>query len=140
MALMLHILPDEASSAPVDSRHQSFREGLGRALAVVEEIGGESSGPPRIAAPELRGPPRPEMDAYLEELAMKITAASAAGLEAIAALGDEKQAIVAETADLLYHLMVVLHMRDISLEEVLAELQSRTGQSGLAEKAARPRE
>ncbi len=89
MALMLHILPDEASSAPVDSRQQSFREGLGRALAVVEEIGGESSGPPRITVSELRGPPRPEMDAFLEELAMKITAASAAGLEAIAALGDE---------------------------------------------------
>lgn len=55
----------------------------------------------------------------------------------IAALGTDRQALVAETADLLYHLLVVLHMRDVALDDVMAELQSRTGQTGLQEKASR---
>jgi phosphoribosyl-ATP pyrophosphohydrolase len=37
----------------------------------------------------------------------------------------------------LYHLLVVLKSRDVSLEEVLGELERRTGQSGHDEKAAR---
>jgi phosphoribosyl-ATP pyrophosphohydrolase len=45
--------------------------------------------------------------------------------------------MTAEAADLLYHLLVVLHMRDVSLAEVEAELAARTRQSGLDEKAAR---
>ncbi len=55
----------------------------------------------------------------------------------IAALGEDRDALVAESADLLYHWLVVCHMRGIALSEVLAELQSRSAQSGLAEKAAR---
>ena len=58
----------------------------------------------------------------------------------IAALGSEKSALVAETADLLYHLLVVLHMRGVALDDVLAELQGRTAQTGLQEKAARHKE
>ena len=57
----------------------------------------------------------------------------------VAALGDDRAAVVAESADLLYHLLVVLRLRDISLSEVLDELQTRTVRSGHAEKAARPR-
>ncbi len=58
----------------------------------------------------------------------------------IASLGDDSSALVAETADLLYHLLVVLHMRGVALDDVMAELQGRTGQTGLQEKAARTAE
>lgn len=55
----------------------------------------------------------------------------------IAALGEDRGALVAEAADLLYHLLVVLKMRDVSADDVLAELEKRTAQTGLEEKAAR---
>jgi phosphoribosyl-ATP pyrophosphohydrolase len=56
---------------------------------------------------------------------------------AIAAVGEDRDRITAEAADLLYHLLVVLHIRDVSLADVEAELAARTRQSGLDEKAAR---
>lgn len=55
----------------------------------------------------------------------------------IAAIMKDRKGLVAESADLLFHLLVVLNLAGISLAEVLAELQARTVQSGLAEKAAR---
>jgi phosphoribosyl-ATP pyrophosphohydrolase len=55
----------------------------------------------------------------------------------IAALGGERSALTAESADLLYHLLVVLHMADVPLAAVMEELERRTARSGLAEKAAR---
>ena len=55
----------------------------------------------------------------------------------IAAMVGDAQAITRESADLLYHLLVVLHQNAISLADVYAELEHRTGQSGHAEKAAR---
>ena len=56
---------------------------------------------------------------------------------AIAAVGEDRTRLVGETADVLYHLLVVLHARGISLDYVEAELAARTRQSGLEEKAAR---
>ncbi len=56
---------------------------------------------------------------------------------AVAVLAEDHGRVVAETADLLYHLLVVLHARGISLSEVEAALAERTRQSGLDEKAAR---
>jgi len=56
---------------------------------------------------------------------------------AIAAVGEDKERMIGEAADVLYHLIVVLHARGISLDEVEAELAARTVQSGLDEKAAR---
>jgi len=56
---------------------------------------------------------------------------------AIAAVQGDRQNLVAEAADVLYHLLVVLQGADIPLSDVMAELERRTGQSGLAEKAAR---
>jgi phosphoribosyl-ATP pyrophosphohydrolase len=56
---------------------------------------------------------------------------------AIAAIAEDRGRVTAEAADLLYHLLVVLHMRGIPLAEVEAELAGRTRQSGLDEKAAR---
>ena len=55
----------------------------------------------------------------------------------IAALSGDKPALVAESADLLYHLLVVLEARGVKLADVYAELARRTAQSGLEEKAAR---
>jgi phosphoribosyl-ATP pyrophosphohydrolase len=55
----------------------------------------------------------------------------------IAAVEGDVEALTRESADLLYHLLVVLHQRGISLADVCAELEHRTGRSGHAEKAAR---
>ena len=55
----------------------------------------------------------------------------------IAAVRGEPAELVREAADVLYHLLVVLHGGGVALEEVMAELQRRTDQSGLDEKAAR---
>jgi phosphoribosyl-ATP pyrophosphohydrolase len=56
---------------------------------------------------------------------------------AIAAVAEDRDRMIAETADVLYHLLVMLHARGISLAEVEAALAERTRQSGLDEKAAR---
>jgi phosphoribosyl-ATP pyrophosphohydrolase len=56
---------------------------------------------------------------------------------ALAAVGEDRKRLIAESADLLYHLLVVLAARDISLEEVEAALAERGAMSGLEEKAAR---
>jgi len=55
----------------------------------------------------------------------------------IAAVGGDRGAVVSESADLLYHWLVVLAIAEVPLAEVLAELERRTGKSGIAEKAAR---
>lgn len=55
----------------------------------------------------------------------------------IAAMKGDKAELTAETADLLYHLLVVLNISGVKLDDVMAELARRTGQTGLEEKAAR---
>ena len=55
----------------------------------------------------------------------------------IAAVAPDRGRLIAETADLIYHLLVVLAARGIALAEVEAELAGRTRQSGLQEKASR---
>lgn len=55
----------------------------------------------------------------------------------IAALGVDKDALAAESADLVYHWLVVLAAAGVSLDEVAAKLEAREGTSGLAEKASR---
>lgn len=56
---------------------------------------------------------------------------------AIAAVAGDRTGLVAEAADVLYHLLVVLEGAGIPLDEVMAELERRTARSGLAEKAGR---
>ena len=56
---------------------------------------------------------------------------------ALAAVGEERERLIAEAADLVYHLVVVLQARGVALAEVEAALAARTGQSGLEEKASR---
>jgi phosphoribosyl-ATP pyrophosphohydrolase len=48
--------------------------------------------------------------------------------------------VIAEASDLLYHLLVVLEARGITLADVEAVLSERTAKTGLEEKAARPRD
>jgi len=55
----------------------------------------------------------------------------------IASLGSDRKAIVAESADLLYHWLVTLAAVDIDPAEVYGELARREGRSGLDEKASR---
>ncbi len=55
----------------------------------------------------------------------------------IASLSGDKQAICAETADVLYHLVVLLEAAGVDLQDVYAELGRREGTSGIEEKAAR---
>lgn len=56
---------------------------------------------------------------------------------AIAAVQGDHAGLVAEAADVLYHLLVVLEGARVPLDEVMTELERRTARSGLAEKAAR---
>lgn len=80
---------------------------------------------------------------YTRTLAAKgiETCAQKVGEEAvetvIAAVKGERDALVGETADLLFHLTVTLAVSGVTWREVCAELERRTGQSGLAEKARR---
>jgi phosphoribosyl-ATP pyrophosphohydrolase len=58
----------------------------------------------------------------------------------IAALAEDRERLIAEAADLLYHMLVLLESRGIALTEVEAALGARIGQSGLQEKAARAKD
>ena len=55
----------------------------------------------------------------------------------IAALSEDNAALIGEAADLLFHLLVLLDARGLSLADVIAELGRREGISGVAEKAGR---
>lgn len=55
----------------------------------------------------------------------------------IEAVKGDRARLTAEAADVLYHLLVMLVARDVTLADVLAELERREGTSGIAEKAAR---
>lgn len=58
----------------------------------------------------------------------------------IAVTGEGRERVIGEAADVLYHLLVMLHARDITLAEVEALLETRSKKSGLEEKASRPTE
>ncbi|MEO1045441.1 MAG: phosphoribosyl-ATP diphosphatase [Pseudomonadota bacterium] len=58
----------------------------------------------------------------------------------IAAMADDSDALIGESADLVFHLLVLLAEKGISWQQVMDELASREGVSGLVEKAARPKE
>ena len=55
----------------------------------------------------------------------------------IAAISDDRKNLTDEAADVIFHLLVVLKIAGIPLSDVLSELERRTTQSGIAEKAAR---
>ncbi len=55
----------------------------------------------------------------------------------IAAVENDRGHLIAESADLVYHLLVLLKSRGIKFEDVEAALGQRTSMSGLEEKASR---
>lgn len=55
----------------------------------------------------------------------------------IASVVGTREELTAESADVIYHLLVLLHARGIGVVEVMAELERRTAQTGLQEKASR---
>ena len=55
----------------------------------------------------------------------------------IEAVKGDRERLTSEAADVLYHLLVMLTARGVSLDEVLSELERREGTSGIAEKASR---
>lgn len=55
----------------------------------------------------------------------------------IEAVRGDRARLTAEAADVLYHLLVMLAARDLTLDDVMAELARREGTSGIAEKAGR---
>ncbi len=55
----------------------------------------------------------------------------------IEAVKGDRAKLTAEAADVIYHLLVMLAARDVTLDDVLAELQRREGTSGIVEKATR---
>src|SRR4029079_19769211 len=67
-----------------------------------------------------------------------VKAAQKLGVEAveadIAGISQDDGALIAEAADVLYHLLVVLESRHIALEEVMGELERRMGATDLAQK------
>lgn len=57
----------------------------------------------------------------------------------VAALSQDKAALTGEAADVIFHLLVLLNARGVTLADVETELARREGTSGIAEKAARAR-
>ena len=55
----------------------------------------------------------------------------------VAAVRGDRSALTAEAADAIYHLLVMCAARDVTLDDIRAELNRRAGLSGIAEKAAR---
>jgi len=68
-------------------------------------------------------------------------AAQKFGEEAVEAIVEavkgDREKLVAEAADALYHLLVMCAARDVTLADIEAELERREGRSGIAEKASR---
>lgn len=58
----------------------------------------------------------------------------------IAAVRSDRDGLVSESADLIYHWLVVLAISGVPLSSVLAELERRTARSGIAEKASRSKD
>lgn len=55
----------------------------------------------------------------------------------VSAVSRDKEGLTGEAADVIYHLLVLLRSADVTLGDVMAELERRTGQTGLEEKASR---
>ncbi len=58
----------------------------------------------------------------------------------IATVENDRDHLIAEAADVMFHMLVLLRARGVTLDEVEAALAQRTAMSGLEEKASRKRE
>jgi phosphoribosyl-ATP pyrophosphohydrolase len=102
-----------------------FAEVLGRLAATIEAREGASAEASYTA--QLLGDPARAAKKLGEEAVETV----------IAAVGGDRDALAAESADLIYHWLVVLAAAGVSLDEVADKLALREGTSGLAEKAGR---
>ena len=101
---------------------------LERLEAAIRERRGADPGSSYVAALNAKG-----LDAILKKVGEEATEA------VIAAKGGSREQVVRETADLLFHCLVMLAWHDVQIAEVLAELERREGRSGHDEKASRPK-
>jgi phosphoribosyl-ATP pyrophosphohydrolase len=99
---------------------------LDRLFATVLERRGADPAESYTAKLLHKGPPR--IAKKLGEEAIEV---------ALAAVGESKEAVVSESADLLYHLLVLWAARKVDPEDVWKELAERVGTSGLSEKKSR---
>lgn len=99
-------------------RPSCFKEARGDPLAELEKCIAqrERERPEGSYTAELFSKGKPRIAQKFGEEAVEVT---------IAALAQSKQELIAETADLLYHLLVLLRVTDTQLTEVFAELQRR---------------
>ncbi len=116
--------PPSAKAAPVSP---SGDDVLARIAAVIESRKGADPSASYVARLLARAP-----DAILKKIGEEATETVMASKDGVPAR------IVAETADLWFHCLVMLAHHDLGPGDVLAELARREGLSGLAEKAARP--
>jgi len=99
---------------------------LGRLAALMEERKGADAGSSYVASLYRKG---------RAKIAQKV---GEEGVEvALAAVGDDRDELINEMADLWFHSLVLLADADLSPDDVLAELERRSGLSGLEEKARR---
>jgi phosphoribosyl-ATP pyrophosphohydrolase len=82
------------------------------------------------------------LEGGVDSIGSKILEEAAELVEAAAShdLRDRGTGVVHETADLIYHVLVLLGYCGLSLDDVQAELRQRFGKSGLSEKRSRPRQ
>ena len=92
---------------------------------------------PSAPAPAIPAPTRPSSSATAPARRQEIRRGG--GRDGDRRRREDEAALTAEAADVLYHLLVMLEARGVTLDAVMAELERRTAQSGLAEKAARKR-
>ena len=110
----------------VKSEMASIEGGLDRLAAIIAERareGGANSYTRKLLDKGL-----PKICKKLGEEAVEVV---------IAALAEERSELVGEIADLLYHLLVLMQAKNVTLAEVSAVIDGRMSQSGLEEKAAR---
>jgi len=103
---------------------------LARLAAVIETRRGGDPEVSYVARLLVRGE-----DAILKKIGEEATETVLAAKDA--GVGGSKERIVAETADLWFHCLVMLAHYGLGPQQVLAELQRRAGTSGLEERAAR---
>lgn len=105
--------------------HQRFAEVLGRLTATIESRKGADGSTSYTA----------QLLSNLDRAAKKLGEEAVEAV--IAAAQGDRDALTAESADLVYHWLVVLAAAGVSLDEVAERLEAREGTSGLVEKAGR---
>lgn len=104
-------------------------DALARLMATIES---------RRDAPPERSYTASLLAGGVEAVAAKLVEEAAEVVEAAGEAGPAGRShTIREAADLVYHLFVMLALREVSLDELVAELERRAGTSGLDEKAAR---